>query len=57
MLLFEFDGELFQFDEREPEFTVLFQLPPRITADPLTPSLHHAYAQSKNLESCLFQQA
>ena len=41
MLLFEFDGALFQFEQREPEFTVLFQLPPRITADPLIPFLIH----------------
>lgn len=32
MLLFEFVGELFQFEEREPEFAPLFQLPPRMTA-------------------------
>ena len=32
MLLFEFVGELFQFDEREPEFEPLFQLPPNIAA-------------------------
>lgn len=32
MLLFEFVGELFQFEEREPEFAPLFQLPPKMTA-------------------------
>ena len=32
MLLFEFDGALFQFADREPEFAALFQFPPRITA-------------------------
>jgi len=32
MLLFEFDGALFQFDAREPEFAPSFQLPPKITA-------------------------
>lgn len=32
MLLFEFVGELFQFDAREPEFEPLFQLPPKSTA-------------------------
>lgn len=57
MLLFEFDGELFQFDVREPEFTVLFQLPPRITADPLTPFLHLCDERSKNLGLRQFQQA
>ena len=31
MLLFEFVGELFQFEQREPELDPLFQLPPRIT--------------------------
>ena len=34
MLLFEFDGALFQFDAREPEFADSFQFPPRITALP-----------------------
>lgn len=34
MLLFEFDGALFQFADREPEFAALFQFPPRITALP-----------------------
>jgi hypothetical protein len=29
MLLFEFDAALFQFEQREPEFAPLFQLPPR----------------------------
>jgi hypothetical protein len=29
MLLFEFDAALFQFEQREPEFDPLFQLPPR----------------------------
>ena len=28
MLLFEFDAALFQFEQREPEFEPLFQLPP-----------------------------
>jgi hypothetical protein len=32
MLLFEFVGELFQFEQREPEFAPLFQLPPKMTA-------------------------
>lgn len=32
MLLFEFVGELFQFEAREPEFDVLSQLPPKMTA-------------------------
>ncbi len=32
MLLFEFDAALFQFDDREPEFETLFQLPPKMTA-------------------------
>jgi hypothetical protein len=32
MLLFEFDGALFQFADREPEFAALFQFPLRITA-------------------------
>ena len=32
MLLFEFVGELFQFEAREPEFDVLSQLPPNSTA-------------------------
>jgi len=32
MLLFEFDAALFQFEQREPEFAVSFQLPPRMTA-------------------------
>lgn len=39
MLLFEFVGELFQFDAREPEFDVLPQLPPKLTAFlPMLPS-------------------
>lgn len=33
MLLFEFVGELFQFEAREPEFDVLSQLPPNRTAN------------------------
>ena len=45
MLLFEFVGELFQFEEREPEFAPLFQLPPRMTASlsrlPLAFLLHN----------------
>ena len=32
MLLFEFDGALFQFDAREPEFSPLFQLAPNSAA-------------------------
>ena len=32
MLLFEFVGALFQFEQREPEFAPLFQLPPSRTA-------------------------
>jgi len=32
MLLFEFDAALFQLEDREPEFTPLFQLPPKFTA-------------------------
>lgn len=35
MLLFEFVGELFQFEAREPEFADLSQLPPKIAADPV----------------------
>ena len=38
MLLFEFDAALFQFEQREPEFDPLFQLPPRRHAyDPAYP--------------------
>ena len=37
MLLLEFQGVLFQFAQREPEFDVLFQLPPRMTALPSSP--------------------
>ena len=37
MLLFEFVGELFQFEQREPEKEPLFQLPPNSAA--LLPSL------------------
>jgi hypothetical protein len=33
MLLFEFVGELFQFEAREPEFAALPQLPPNSTAN------------------------
>ena len=33
MLLFEFVGELFQFDAREPEFDALSQLAPNSTAN------------------------
>jgi hypothetical protein len=44
MLLFEFVGELFQFDVREPEFAASFQFPPSITACPITPSLNPAFA-------------
>jgi hypothetical protein len=36
MLSFEFVGELFQFEEREPEFEPSFQLPPR-SATSLSP--------------------
>jgi hypothetical protein len=32
MLLFEFDGALFQLEFREPEFAPSFQLPPKLTA-------------------------
>ncbi len=32
MLLFEFVGELFQFEQREPDSVVLPQLPPKMTA-------------------------
>jgi hypothetical protein len=32
MLLFEFDAALFQFEQREPEFAPLFQLPPNSAA-------------------------
>jgi hypothetical protein len=47
MLLFEFDAALFQFEQREPEFDPLFQLPPRSAALrprlPLhSPALHPA---------------
>jgi hypothetical protein len=41
MLLFEFAGELFQFEQREPEFDVSSQLPPKITA--LLPMLPSAF--------------
>ena len=41
MLLFEFVGELFQFEQREPEFDVSSQLPPKITA--LLPMLPSAF--------------
>jgi len=37
MLLLEFQGVLFQLAAREPEFDVLFQLPPRMTALPSSP--------------------
>lgn len=37
MLLFEFDGRLFQLDAREPAFAPLSQLPPRIA----TPTSTH----------------
>lgn len=46
MLLLEFDGELFQFDEREPQFAPLSQLPPKITA--LIPMLPSAFTVSRN---------
>lgn len=46
MLLFEFDGELFQFDEREPQFAPLSQLPPKITA--LIPTLPPAFTVPLN---------
>ena len=32
MLLFEFEAALFQFEQREPEFDPLFQLPPKSEA-------------------------
>ena len=32
MLSFEFEAALFQFEQREPEFDVLFQFPPRRAA-------------------------
>lgn len=32
MLSFEFDGELFQFEQREPEFAPLLPLPPNCAA-------------------------
>jgi len=32
MLELEFEAALFQFDEREPQFAPLFQLPPKIAA-------------------------
>ena len=50
MLLFEFEAALFQFDEREPAFAPLFQLPPKIAALmpgrpllflPLDPGMQH----------------
>lgn len=37
MLSFEFVGELFQFEQREPEFDVLSQLPPNSTALSMRP--------------------
>ena len=40
MLLFEFVGELFQFEDREPEFADSFQFPPKIAADP-----NHAFPE------------
>lgn len=47
MLLFEFVGELFQFDAREPEFAALFQFPPKIdaasTLSPSTPDFHRLH--------------
>lgn len=46
MLLFEFDGELFQFEAREPQFAPLSQLPPKITA--LIPTLPPAFTVSSN---------
>ena len=49
MLLFEFVGELFQFEAREPEFDVSSQLPPKIAAfipmSPPTPLLDDPRAQ------------
>ena len=38
MLLFAFDGALFQLAQREPALEPLFQLPPRMTAHPSTPA-------------------
>ena len=55
MLLFELEGELFQFDDREPEFEVSFQFPPKIAAIPFIPYLDFAYALSKNLVFCQLQ--
>lgn len=37
MLLFEFEAALFQFEQREPEDELLFQLPPRSAALPGPP--------------------
>jgi len=37
MLLFEFQGVLFQLAFRDPELEPLFQLPPKLTALPPTP--------------------
>lgn len=50
MLLFEFEAALFQFEQREPEFDPLFQLPPKSEAlfpglplllSPLYPGIDH----------------
>jgi len=46
MLLFEFVGELFQFEEREPQFAPLSQLPPKMTA--LIPMLPPAFTVARN---------
>lgn len=41
MLLFEFDAALFQFEDREPQFDPLSQLPPKMTAS--FPNLPYAF--------------
>lgn len=41
MLLFEFEAALFQFEQRDPELDVLFQLPPNRAA--LIPGMPFAF--------------
>ena len=47
MLLFEFVGELFQFEDREPEFADSFQFPPKIAADPVHALLEPGWDRSQ----------
>jgi len=44
MFAFEFDGRLFQFEAREPEFAALSQFPPKIAAMPERIPLSTLYA-------------